>query len=136
MRFTKFCWLGKHMHMITKPTNSSTQGRPSPKKCFRGLRLVLCREQTIRSLTRPNSRQTNTLLRTICIRRSTGPTHETCAAADHAEYTATARQHELDNADREYIGPEIIRWESMICLIYFFFLFHTFFSSSFIAHYW
>ena len=46
LRFTKFCWVGKHVNIIMKPTNiimkptniimkptnSLTQGQPNPKK--------------------------------------------------------------------------------------------------------
>ena len=31
-RFTKLCWVGKHMDIIMKPTNSPTQGQPNPRK--------------------------------------------------------------------------------------------------------
>ena len=34
-------------------------------------------------------------------RNSTDPTQETCATADHADHTASTRQHELDHADQE-----------------------------------
>ena len=29
---TKLCWVGKHVTIITKPTNSPTQGQPNPRK--------------------------------------------------------------------------------------------------------
>ena len=29
---TKFCWVGKLIHVIMKPTNSPTQGKPIPRK--------------------------------------------------------------------------------------------------------
>ena len=32
LRFTKFCWVGKHINIIVKPTNSPIQGRPNPRK--------------------------------------------------------------------------------------------------------
>ena len=32
LRYTKFCWVGKHGKIIKKPTNSPTQGQPNPKK--------------------------------------------------------------------------------------------------------
>ena len=57
LRCTKFCWVGKHINIIIKPTNSPTQGQPNPRKIrlivafgplfptanifFRGLGLVL-----------------------------------------------------------------------------------------------
>ena len=31
LRFTKFCWVGKHVHIIMKPTNSPTPGQPHPR---------------------------------------------------------------------------------------------------------
>ena len=30
--FTKFCWVGKHVNIIMKPTNSPTQGQPNQRK--------------------------------------------------------------------------------------------------------
>ena len=30
LRFTKFCWVGKHVSITVKPTNSPTQGQPNP----------------------------------------------------------------------------------------------------------
>ena len=30
--FTKFRWVGKHISIITKPTNSPTHGQPNPSK--------------------------------------------------------------------------------------------------------
>ena len=30
--YTKFCWVGKHIDIIMKPTNSPTQGQPNPRK--------------------------------------------------------------------------------------------------------
>ena len=30
LRFPKCCWVGKHVNIITKPTNSPTQGQPNP----------------------------------------------------------------------------------------------------------
>ena len=32
LRRTKFCWVGKHINIIMKPTNSSTQGQTNPRK--------------------------------------------------------------------------------------------------------
>ena len=32
LRFTKLCWVRKHLHIIMKPTNSPTQRQPSPRK--------------------------------------------------------------------------------------------------------
>ena len=32
MRFTKLCWVGKHINIIMKPTNSRTQGQANPRK--------------------------------------------------------------------------------------------------------
>ena len=32
LRFTKFCWVGKHANIIMKPMNSPTQGQPNPRK--------------------------------------------------------------------------------------------------------
>ena len=80
LRYTKLCWVGKHIPgiiIIMKPSNSPTQGQPNPRKIgfkvafwatffpqrivFRGLGLVLYRKQTTRNLTRPNYPQ-NTLL--------------------------------------------------------------------------
>ena len=74
LRSTKFCWIGKHVNIVMKPTNSPTQGQPNPRKnrlkvafgatffpqqiIFRGLGLVLCRKQTARNLTQSNSPQT------------------------------------------------------------------------------
>ena len=29
LRFTKFCWVGKHANIIMKPTNTPTQGQPN-----------------------------------------------------------------------------------------------------------
>ena len=31
LRYTKLCWVGKHVNMIMKPTNSPTQGPTQPK---------------------------------------------------------------------------------------------------------
>ena len=77
LRFTKFCWVGEHINMIMKPTNSPTQGQPKPTKnrfesgilghffpqqmVFHGLGLVLCRKQTTRNLAQPKF-SPNTLL--------------------------------------------------------------------------
>ena len=71
LRFTRFCWAGKHIGKFMKSTNSPTQGQPNPKKTwvksgiwatfphsFRGLALFLYRKQTARNLTQPNSPQT------------------------------------------------------------------------------
>ena len=32
LRFTKFCWVGKHLNVIMKATNSPAQGHPNTKK--------------------------------------------------------------------------------------------------------
>ena len=32
LRFTKLCWVGKHINIIMKPTNSPTQGQPNRRK--------------------------------------------------------------------------------------------------------
>ena len=32
LRFTTLCWVGKHVNVIMKPTNSPTQGQPRPRK--------------------------------------------------------------------------------------------------------
>ena len=32
LRFTKLCWVGKHVNIIMKPTNSPSQGQPNPTK--------------------------------------------------------------------------------------------------------
>ena len=32
LRFTKFCWVGKHVSITVKPTNSPTQGQPNLRK--------------------------------------------------------------------------------------------------------
>ena len=74
LRYTKFCWVGKHIDIFMKPSNSPTQGQPNPRKIrlksgiwatffpqqiiFRGLGLVLYRKQTTRNLTQSNSPQT------------------------------------------------------------------------------
>ena len=73
LRFTKFCWVGKHVNIDMKPTNPPTQGQLNPRKLglkwhldhffphqifFRGLGLVVYRKQTTRNLTQPNSPQT------------------------------------------------------------------------------
>ena len=73
LRFAKFCWVGKHINVIMKPTNSPTQGQPNPRKIglkvafgplffpqqivLRGLGIVLYRKQTTRNPTQPNSLQ-------------------------------------------------------------------------------
>ena len=31
-RFTKFCWVGKHINITMKPTSSPTQGQRNPRK--------------------------------------------------------------------------------------------------------
>ena len=33
-KHTKFCWVGKHVNIMTKPTNSPTQGQPNPRKKY------------------------------------------------------------------------------------------------------
>ena len=75
LRYTNHCWVRKHVNIIMKPTNSPTQGQPSPRKKVglrphfgslfhhsksfsRGLGLVLCRKQTTKNPTQPNSPQT------------------------------------------------------------------------------
>ena len=70
LRYTKLGWVGKHVTVIVKPTNSPTQGQPNPRKIkllghffpqqliFRGFGLVLCRKQNTRNLTQPSSAQT------------------------------------------------------------------------------
>ena len=68
-RFTNFCWVGKHVDVIMKPTNSPTQGQPNSRKklgqtwhlgshffCpqqifLRGLGSVIYRKQTTRNST-------------------------------------------------------------------------------------
>ena len=73
-RYTKLCWVGKHIDIIIKPTNSPTQGQLNPEKNevksglwatfspqqirVRGLGLVLYRKQTTRNLTKTKSPQT------------------------------------------------------------------------------
>ena len=32
LRYTKSCWVGKHINMIINPTNFPTQGQPNPRK--------------------------------------------------------------------------------------------------------
>ena len=32
LRYTKFCWVGKHIDIFMKPSNSPTQGQPNPRK--------------------------------------------------------------------------------------------------------
>ena len=32
LRFTKLCWVGKHVNIIMKPTNSPTQGQLNPRR--------------------------------------------------------------------------------------------------------
>ena len=32
LRFTKLCWVGKHVNISMKPTNSPTQGQSNPRK--------------------------------------------------------------------------------------------------------
>ena len=32
LRSTKLCWVGKHINVIMKPTDSPTQGQPNPRK--------------------------------------------------------------------------------------------------------
>ena len=32
LQYTKFCWAGKHVNIIMKPTNSQTRGQPNPRK--------------------------------------------------------------------------------------------------------
>ena len=75
LRFAKFCWVGKHINVIMKPTNSPTQGQPNPRKIglkvafgplffpqqivLRGLGIVLYRKQTTRNPTQPNSLQSS-----------------------------------------------------------------------------
>ena len=74
LRYTKLCWVAKHINIIMKPTNPPTQGQPNPWKIrlkvafgplfptakiiFRGLGLVLYRKQTTRILTQPDSAPT------------------------------------------------------------------------------
>ena len=41
LRFTKLCWVGKHMNIIMKPTNSPTQGQPNLRKYVKnGIRVI------------------------------------------------------------------------------------------------
>ena len=73
LRFAKFCWVGKHINVIMKPTNSPTQ----PKKSCCRLKIAFGplfptanifswvkigftygRKQTTRNRTQPNSPQT------------------------------------------------------------------------------
>ena len=70
LRYTKFWWVGKHVNIIMKPTNSPTQGQPNPKKnrlkvafgpffptakyFFLWVGIDLCRKQTARNSTQPN----------------------------------------------------------------------------------
>ena len=70
LRHAKFCWVGKHINNIMKPTNSPTDGQPNPRKnrgskwrlghffpqhiLFRGMGLALYRKQTARNLAQPN----------------------------------------------------------------------------------
>ena len=74
LHFTKFCWVGKHVNIIMKRTNSPqpeanpTQGKLGQKWhlghffpqqiIFRGLGLILYRKQATRNPTQPNSPQT------------------------------------------------------------------------------
>ena len=74
LRYTKLCWVGKHVNMIMKPTNSPTQGPTQPKNnqgksgiwatfsqkqiFFRGMGLILHRKQTTRNPTQSNPPQT------------------------------------------------------------------------------
>ena len=69
LRYTKFCWLGKHINISMKATDSPTQGQPNPreKKAKSGhwgtfshskLGLVLQRKQATRNPTQPNSANT------------------------------------------------------------------------------
>ena len=66
-RFTNFCWVGNHINIIMKPTNSPSQGQPNPRKIrlkwhlghffpqqifYRGLGLILYRKQTTRNPTK------------------------------------------------------------------------------------
>ena len=30
--YTELCWVGNHINIIMKPTNSPTQGQPNPRK--------------------------------------------------------------------------------------------------------
>ena len=68
--YTKLGWVGKHINIITKPTNPPTQGQPNPRKIrlkvafgppfaaatfFRGLGFISYRKQTARNPTQPNS---------------------------------------------------------------------------------
>ena len=32
LRYYKLCWVGKHVNIIMKPTNSPTHGQPNPRK--------------------------------------------------------------------------------------------------------
>ena len=66
--YNKFCWVGKHVNIIMKPSNSPTQqkigwrwqlGNFFPQQIVFGeLGLVLCRKQTTRNVTQPDSPQT------------------------------------------------------------------------------
>ena len=49
MRFTKLCWVGDHVDIIMKPTNSPTQGQPNPRKyeVKGGLWATFSRQQTV-----------------------------------------------------------------------------------------
>ena len=73
LRFTKWFWVGKHVNIIMKPTNSPTLGQPNPRKIsfkvtfgpffaqkifFRGLGLFFHRKKTTRHPNQPNYQQT------------------------------------------------------------------------------
>ena len=78
LRLAKFCWVGKHVNITMKPTNSPTQGQPNPRKSrlkvtfgppfptentfFRGLGLVLHRKQIRRNPTHAKILSANTLV--------------------------------------------------------------------------
>ena len=73
MRFTKLCWVEKHINVIMKPTNSPTQRQPNPRNIwlkvafgprfpttnnFSWVGVGLCRKQTTKNPTQSNSPRT------------------------------------------------------------------------------
>ena len=82
LRYTKFCWVGEHINVIMKPSNSPTQGQPNPRKNslnvafgplfptandFRGLGFILSRKRTTRNPTQPISPQIPCFLFNNCL---------------------------------------------------------------------
>ena len=91
LRFTKFCWVGKHVNIIMKPTDQLPNPRPtqpkkkkevksgnlghffSPQQIFFGwLGLVLCRKQTTRNPAQPNLPQTPYTINSTVLREKIG----------------------------------------------------------------